>query len=112
LKLTRRIFSKEIKIAAVRLLDSGQSVASVARAYEVDPALLHRWRQEYRDNPVGAFPGMGRAALAVGREADLERMIGRLTMENDFSKKLLQRLELRDPLKNGGSRCTRPSKKK
>jgi transposase-like protein len=57
----RRKFTREIKVAAVRMLESGHSAASVARAHEADPGLLHRWRQECRKNPVGAFPGMGRA---------------------------------------------------
>lgn len=107
----RRRFTREIKIAAVRMLESGHSAASVARAYEVDPGLLHRWRQEYRKNPVGAFPGMGRALPMLGREADLERMVGRLTMEVDFLKKLLQRFESRLPA-DGVPPCTRRSKKK
>jgi transposase len=106
----RRKFTREIKTAAVRMLESGHSVASVARLYEVDPGLLHRWRQEYRKNPAGAFPGMGRAMPMLGREADLERMVGRLTMEVDFLKKLLQRFESR--VEDGAAPCTRRSKKK
>lgn len=108
----RRRFTREIKMAAVRMLESGHSVASVARTYEVEPGLLHRWRQEYRNNPVGAFPGVGRAVPVLGREADLERMVGRLTMEVDFLKKLLQRFENRWQLENGVQPCTRRSKKK
>jgi transposase len=112
MKLSRRMFTREIKIAAVRLLEGGQSLASVARAYEVEPSVLSRWRQEYRKNPISAFPGVGRGVLLPGREADLERMIGRLTMENDFLKKLLQRFEDRSGEENGATRHTWRSKKK
>jgi transposase len=108
----RRRFTREFKIAAVRMLESGHAVASVARKCEVDPGLLHRWRQEYRKNPVSAFPGMGRAVPVLGGEADLERMVGRLTMEVDFLKKLLQRFENGSQEANGVSSCTRRSKKK
>jgi transposase-like protein len=94
------------------MLEAGHSAASVARAYEVDPTLLHRWRKEYRNNPVGAFPGMGRVVLAQGQEADLERMVGRLTMEVDFLKKLLQRFENRFPPDSGTKPYTRRSRKK
>ena len=46
--LSRRKFTKEIKLAAIQRLDSGASVAEVARAFEVNPNLLHRWRKEFR----------------------------------------------------------------
>lgn len=40
----RRRISKEFKIEAVRELESGKSVAEVARACQVDASMLHRWR--------------------------------------------------------------------
>lgn len=112
MKLSRRKFTRELKVDAVRLLESGRTVASVARAYEVDPALLHRWRQEYRRNPMGAFPGVGRQMADEHREAELECKIGRLAMENDFLKRLLERFEEDRRQENGGSRCTRKSRQK
>ena len=42
----RRKFTKEFKEAAVRRLELGASLAEVARACEVNPNLLHRWRRE------------------------------------------------------------------
>ena len=48
------------------------------------------------------------------REAELERKIGQMTLENDFLKKALQRLEEQRLLENagGGKRSTRRLKKK
>jgi len=43
MRLSRRQFTCELEVDAVLLLESGRTVASVARAYEVDPGLLHRW---------------------------------------------------------------------
>jgi len=43
--VSRRKFTKEMKLAAVQRLDAGASIAEVARAFEVNPNLLHRWRQ-------------------------------------------------------------------
>jgi transposase len=43
--LSRRKFTKEVKVAAIQRLDGGASVAEVARAFEVNPNLLHRWRK-------------------------------------------------------------------
>jgi transposase-like protein len=44
--MARRKFSKEFKIAAIRRLRGGQSAAEVARALEVHPTDLYRWRHE------------------------------------------------------------------
>ena len=60
--LSRRKFTREFKLAAIERLESGASVAEVARAFEVSPSLLHRWRQEFREAPGKAFPGAGQAA--------------------------------------------------
>ena len=46
--LSRRKFTREFKLAAVQRLETGASVAEVARAFEVDPNVLHRWRREFR----------------------------------------------------------------
>jgi transposase len=57
--LSRRKFTKEVKVGAKQRLDAGASVAEVARAFEVSPNLLHRWRKEFRHGPGNAFPGDG-----------------------------------------------------
>jgi transposase len=57
--LSRRKFTREFKEAAIRRLDLGASVAEVARACEVNPNLLHRWRKEIREYGVKAFPAWG-----------------------------------------------------
>jgi transposase-like protein len=43
--LSRRQFTKEFKLAAVRRLEQGVSIAEAARALEVSPNVLHRWRR-------------------------------------------------------------------
>jgi transposase len=47
--LSRRKFTREVKEAAVRRLELGASVGEVARACEVNPNVLHRWRREVRE---------------------------------------------------------------
>ena len=47
-------------IAAIRRLETGSSIAEVARAFEVNPNVLHRWRREFREGPGNAFPGLGK----------------------------------------------------
>jgi len=92
---------------------SGESLGRVARELELNESVLRRWRREFDRHPQEAFPGLGQR-MAESREAELERKIGQLTLENDFLKKVLQRLEEKQLLGNtvGGIRSTRRSKKR
>jgi transposase-like protein len=65
--LSRRTFTKEFKLAAVRRLEAGVSMAEVARGLEVSPSVLQRWRQEFRHAPGNAFPGNGQRRWSEGR---------------------------------------------
>jgi transposase len=91
--LSRRKFTKEFKLAAVRRLEMGASAAEVSRACEVNANVLHRWRREFRDGVDRAFPGLGKKKAAESQVAELERKIGQQTLEIDFLKRVLQRVE-------------------
>ena len=91
--LSRRKFTKEFKLAAVRRLEQGASVAEVVRAMEVNPNVLHRWRREFREAPGNVFLGNGKQRWSEGRVAELERKIGQQALEIDFLKGCLQRIE-------------------
>lgn len=116
--LARRIYSRELKIAAMREIENGRTLGEVARQLELSPNLLQRWRGEWRARGELAFPGIGRqgvsAALSDGqRIAELERKIGQLAMENDFLKKALQHFKDHHPpaVINGAAACLRKSAK-
>ncbi len=80
-------------LAAVRRLEMGASLAEVARACEVNANVLHRWRREFRDGVEQAFPGLGKKKAEENRVAELERKIGQQTLEIDFLRRVLQRIE-------------------
>ncbi len=42
--LARRIYNRELKVAAMREIDSGRTIGEVARQLELSPKLLERWR--------------------------------------------------------------------
>ena len=88
--MERRQFTREFKLTAVKRLEDGISIGEVARALEVNPNVLHRWRREF---PGNAFPGLGKRRWAEGRVAELERKIGQQALEVDFLKECLQRIE-------------------
>ena len=91
--LKRRRFTREFKQQVVREVEAGKSQAQAAREYEVLPAVIARWRTEVRRYAERAFAGNGNTYKDEVRLAELERMVGRLTMDNDLLKKALLRLE-------------------
>ena len=114
--LARRIYSRELKIAAMQEIDSGRTIGEVARQLELSPYLLDRWRGEWRARGELAFPGIGRRGVSpafteLQRRAELERKIGQLTMENDFLKKTLQHFRDHHPpaVVNGAAACIKKS---
>src|SRR3954454_2435795 len=94
--LSRTVYSRDLKIAAMRAVDAGATLGEIARKYQLSPKLLERWRGEWRAKGELAFPGIGRRGVELPalddtrRIVELERKIGQLTMENDLLKKALR----------------------
>jgi len=91
--LSRRKFTREMKLDAIRQFESGSSAAEVARAFQINPNLLHRWCKEFRHGPGNAFPGEGKRRWDETKVAQLERKVGQQAVEIDFLKGCLQRIE-------------------
>ena len=91
--LSRRKFSVEFKLRAVRQVEAGASVAAVARRHEIHATLLRKWRQQLRRDPERAFQRDREPNDEQIQVSELEQMVGRLTMENALLKKALARLE-------------------
>ena len=111
---SRRKFSKEFKQTAINRLNGGQSAAEVARALEVHPSDLHRWRRESQEHGERAFQGAGKKRAEETQVAALERKVGQQAMEIDFLKRALQHVEEQRLLRalNNGARSTSRSTKK
>jgi len=117
--LSRAVYSRDLKIAAMRALDAGSATGEIARKYQLSPKLLERWRGEWRAKGESAFPGIGRRGGELltlddaRRIAELERKIGQLTMENDFLKKALQHFRDHHPpaVVSGADACLKKSSK-
>jgi transposase len=116
--VARRIYGRDLKIAAMREIDNGRRMGEVARQLELSPKLLERWRGEWRARGELAFPGLGRGGMSpalteLQRTGELERKIGQLTMENDFLKKALQHFRDHHPpaVVSGEAVCLRKSAK-
>lgn len=102
--LKRRDFTREFKLKVVAEVEAGKLMAQVAREHQLNPNTVAKWRKQLRKYPDTAFPGRGNAYTDEARVAELERMVGRLTMENDLLKKALATLGRQAEDATGSSR--------
>lgn len=92
----RRRFTPAFKLRVVREIEAGKPVAQAAREHQLHPNQIYRWKRQYRDSGPGAFAPPGGGSSVLGEQAkiaELERLIGQLTVENSFLKNVLARLE-------------------
>ena len=89
----RRKFDKEFKREITEAIVSGKiSQLQVSRKYGISPVVVSRQKKEYY---AGKFfentnPDYARLSIKV---KELERMVGRLTMENDALKEMVKLVE-------------------
>lgn len=92
--LKRRRFTREFKLQVIREIEAGKSIAQASGEHELHPNLIARWRSLQTEYARQAFAGNGNHYKQEARIAELERLVGRLTLENDFLKKALLHLEV------------------
>ena len=86
---SQRSFSLEFKRQVVEELMSGQSrPAQLCRRYNITSSVLYHWKRQYSRGKFNNEP-TAEAALK-DRIEKLERLVGWLTLENEFLKKGLQ----------------------
>jgi transposase-like protein len=87
-KRRRRSFSPEFKAQVVLEVLSGlKSQAEVARQHKLKPELVARWKDTALEGLDALFQAGDHRDHDRDRIAELERMVGRLTMELDAAKK-------------------------
>jgi transposase len=85
---TRRRYSREFKVEAVRLVvERRVTVTQAARDLDVHANVLRSWVRTYRSDPKQAFPGVGQQAPEAAELTQLRREVARLKMERDVLKK-------------------------
>jgi transposase len=85
---TRKHFTKEFKLEAVRLLEhSGKSGTELARQLGVRRNQLYKWQSELRGRADRAFPGRGLRPESGDEVTRLKRELERVTEERDILKK-------------------------
>ncbi len=98
---SQRSFSLEFKRQIVEELLSGQSsAAQLCRRHNIGGSLLYHWKKQYSRGKFDNEPT--EEAAHKDRVAQLERLVGKLTLENEFLKKGLQN-SLKESSRNGKS---------
>ncbi len=101
-----RVFTEEFKAKAVERIAAGEPIRSVSRDLKVRRSVLYRWRDAYREKGRVGLRPPGRPArtpaaqqthqteaeiCALQRTAELERLVGRLTLDLDFLRRAFKR---------------------
>ena len=99
-----RSFSVEFKRQVVEELQSGESrLAQLCRRHNNSPSLRYHWKRQYSRGKFNNEPT--EEAALKDRIEKLERLVGKLTLENEFLKKGLQ-YSLSQAQRNGKSSST------
>ena len=86
----RRSFSAEFKAQVVLELISGKkSLMEASREYNIKDTVLSRWKQEFVIKATQVFEQPQEVQEKEARIAELERMVGKLTMQIELQKKVL-----------------------
>jgi len=86
-------YDNDFKVKAVLLsLEDGVQVKDVAKALDIHPFMLSRWRKEYREGKLVAdkrkkVPSIRKEKAELSRVKKLELENARLKQENDLLKK-------------------------
>jgi transposase len=84
----RRTFTSEFKAKVVLENISGEkSISEACREYQLSPVMVNKWRTQFIENAAAIFEKDHKGDEDQNRMAELERMVGRLSLENDMLKK-------------------------
>ncbi len=87
-KRRRRSFTPQFKAQVVlEVLTGLKSQSEVARQHGLKPELVARWKDIAMEHLEPLFQGEPQNGQDQARIAELERMVGRLTMELEVTKK-------------------------
>ena len=83
-----RTYSPEFKAQAVLAVLSGsKTAAELCREQQIKPDLFSKWKAAFLDNAAKVFERDTGLDPQQARIAELERLVGRLTLELEVAKK-------------------------
>jgi len=86
--MRRRVFSREFKLEAVKLVtERGVAVVQAARDLDVAESVLRRWIRDVAADTRHAFPGHGQVRPEQQEVDRLRREVAKLRAERDILEK-------------------------
>lgn len=121
-----RVFTPQFRLATVKRVLKGEKVTTLCQELKIGRSALYRWCDSYRREGIAGIErgtgrpirGMNQAAvpkrtvdseeIARYKIAELERRLGRMTLENDFLKRAFKRVKDAHSKSSmpGGAPCT------
>jgi transposase len=87
----RRKYDPDFKARVVLEMISGEKgLPQASREYGIKESVLSRWKQEFLERAGQVFEPAQAKDQHAQRIAELERMVGRLTMQLEMAKKVLK----------------------
>jgi len=88
--MTRRKFSREFKIEAIRLVtDRGVAVAQAARDLDIAESVLRLWIRELSVAPAAAFPGNGQMRADQAEADEPGAQVAEVARRHEISRSIL-----------------------
>lgn len=85
---SHRSFTPEFKAQVVlEVLTGVRSASEACQHYQLKPDLISRWKAQFLEEAATIFAKESQSDPAAARVADLERLVGRLTLELEVAKK-------------------------
>jgi transposase-like protein len=101
--INRRQYSAEFKAKVVlQVLGGEKSPSDICRTHKLHASVLNRWRKEFLEQAVSIFEHEDTHSEVEQRIAELERLVGQLTLQLEIAKKATSTWSLD---KNGRRRC-------
>ena len=96
-----RRFTQDFKRSLIeQLLSETAAPLALCRRYNISSGQLYTWKRQYAQGKLDPEPS--REAELASRVRELERLVGKLTLENEFLKKAVQN-SLKQTEKSEGS---------
>ena len=84
-----RDFKPELKARAVlQVLQGAKSAAQICRELQINEPMLSRWKKQFLEQASTIFEKEPASTADSERIAELERLVGRLTLELEVAKKV------------------------
>ena len=92
-KQTRRKFTASFKAkVALEAVKNQQTLAELAKKFEVNPVMISKWKSAFLENMGAAFEKDSGDEKESVNTQELYAQIGQLKVENEFLKKSFRRL--------------------